>query len=64
MEIDELMHKIMKNVKPTIGMAGGTAYYVHTEIEDKYGRWNTSWRTRDGYWVIHRGKYHDVYKVR
>ena len=51
-------------VKPSIGTAAGEAFYVKTEVEDKHGRWNDDYYTRDGYWVIHEGKKHHVYKVR
>jgi len=41
----------------------GTAHYIGTEIENKQGRWNQSYATRNGYWVIHDGDYHHIYKV-
>ena len=45
-----------------INVIGGTAKYVCTEIEDKFGRWNDNYYTRDGYYVIHNGNEHHVYK--
>jgi hypothetical protein len=52
-----------KGVAPTIDTVVGKALFVRTEKEDKSGRWNDSYYTRDGYWVIHQGKKHHVYKV-
>jgi hypothetical protein len=49
---------------PSIGTVAGEAFFVRTEVENADGRWNDSYATRDGYWVIHDGKYHHVYKVR
>jgi HK97 family phage prohead protease len=49
-------------VPSTIQVAGGTATYVGTEVEDKNGRWDDSYKTSDGYWVIHHGSVHDVYQ--
>ena len=46
----------------TIRVAGGTAKYVLTETEDKYGSWNDNWNIADGYWLIHEGIDHHVYK--
>lgn len=45
-----------------IGTVRGQAKYVKTEIEDEYGRWNQSYAIRDGYWVIHEGRRHHIYK--
>ena len=53
----------LSGVDPTIGTAAGTAHYIGTEIESPSGRWNDSYQTRDGYWVIHEGHKHHVYKV-
>lgn len=52
-----------KKPQPTIHVAGAVAKYVTTEVEDKYGRWNQNYYTRDGYWVLHEGIKHHVYKV-
>ena len=46
-----------------IRTAQGTAKYLCTEIEDKAGNWNDNYCIRDGYWVIHEGNQHHVYKV-
>jgi hypothetical protein len=48
----------------TIRTAAGEALYHHTEVENVLGRFDDHWATRDGYWVIHEGKYHHVYEVR
>jgi len=50
-------------VPHTIDTVAGVATYVKTEVEDRYGRWNDDYWTRDGYYVIHEGKRHHVYKV-
>ena len=56
------MEKIIKSKKGTyINTMLGKAYYSHTEKEDKHGRWNQSWATIRGEFVIHRGDEHDVY---
>jgi len=47
-----------------IDAAGGKASFVKTEIEDEQGKWNDNYYTKDGYYVIHRGKEHDVYKLK
>lgn len=52
-----------RGVAPMIDTVAGKALFVRTEKEDKSGRWNDNYYTRDGYWVIHRGKKHYVYKV-
>ena len=50
--------------KKTIGTVQGVADFVKTEVEDEFGRWNDDYWTREGYYVIHEGKKHHVYKVR
>jgi len=50
-------------VSPMINTIVGKALFVRTEKEDESGRWNDNYYTRDGYFVLHRGKKHDVYKV-
>ena len=52
----------LKGVKPKISTASGEAYYIGTEIEDKNGNWNDNYYIKDGYWVIHQGDRHHVYK--
>jgi hypothetical protein len=52
-----------RGVAPTIDTVAGKALFIKTEIEDKHGRWNDDYYTKDGYWVIHHGKKHHVYKV-
>lgn len=59
-----MVHKIEKRpLIPSIDTVAGKAFYVRTEIEDKQGRWNDSYQTREGYYVIHEGKKHHVYKI-
>jgi len=50
--------------KPTIKTANGTAYYVRTEVEGANGKWNDNYFIKDGYWVLHEGKYHHIYKTK
>ena len=48
----------------SINTVQGKAFYVRTEVEDKEERWNDSYSTQDGYYVIHEGKEHHIYQVR
>jgi len=50
------------NIKTSIEIMGGTAKYVKTEIEDSKGRWNDNYYVKDGYYVLHQGSYHHIYK--
>jgi hypothetical protein len=56
--------KKMHRLPSFINTVAGKAYFVKTETEDKHGKWNDDYSTRDGYWVLHSGKKHHVYKVR
>ena len=47
----------------TIQTVQGKAEYVKTETEDQNGRWNDNYYVRDGYYVIHRGSEHDIYRI-
>jgi hypothetical protein len=47
--------------KPYINTIDGTKWYYKTEVEDEQGRWNDSYETIRGEYVIHNGKYHHVY---
>jgi len=58
-----MSRKIIKNVKPYINTIRGRAYYIHTEVEDNYGRWDDHWSTVGGEFVIHEGKKHHVYSI-
>ena len=49
--------------QPTINVAGGEAKFVKTEVEDSQGNWNDNYNVRDGYYVIHQGAKHHVYKL-
>jgi len=53
----------MKKPKAYIDTIRGKAYFVKTEKENKQGRWNDSYETVAGYFVIHEGTLHHVYKV-
>jgi len=50
-------------VKSEISTVQGRAGFVKTEVEDEQGNWNDSYYTHAGYYVIHEGKRHHVYKV-
>jgi hypothetical protein len=50
--------------KTSIKTVKGKATFVKTEVEDKFGRWNDKYRTKDGYYVIHEGKKHHVYYLK
>jgi len=52
-----------RQVPLTIDTIRGRAYYKGTEIEDEEGNWNDSYSTNQGYYVIHKGTKHHVYKV-
>jgi hypothetical protein len=52
---------IRRKVGTFIDTVGGRAKYIYTEVEDKSGKWNDDYWTRDGYWVIHDGKQHHIY---
>lgn len=47
----------------TIRTVAGKAKFVKTEVEDAQGNWNNNYWSYDGYYVIHEGKKHHVYKV-
>ena len=52
-----------KGVQKYINTVQGRAYYLYTEVENKYGKWNDNHWTRNGEYVIHRGKRHHVYSI-
>ena len=52
-----------ETVQKTIATAQGIANYVKTETEDKQGNWNQNYNIKDGYYVIHDGIEHHVYKI-
>ena len=58
-----MVRKKLDGVKKSINTASGKAKYIGTETEDKYGRWNDRYSTRDGFWVIHDGDHHHIYKI-
>lgn len=47
----------------TINTIAGEAEYIGTEFEDRFERWNDSYTTAAGYWLIHEQDRHHVYKV-
>jgi hypothetical protein len=47
----------------SINTANGVAYFLRTEVENANGRWNDSYTTASGYWVIHKGNKHHVYTL-
>ena len=50
-------------MEQTINTIQGVANYVATEVEDANGNWNDNYNTTDGYWVVHNGNEHYIYKV-
>ena len=46
-----------------INTVQGKAKFVKTEYENEFGGWNDRYYTRYGYYVIHEGNRHHVYKV-
>jgi hypothetical protein len=62
--LNRKVNDAIKNFLPEkmeIGVAGGNARYLRTEVEDAQGKWNDSYKTAHGYSVIHEGKKHHVY---
>jgi len=52
-------------LKPYIHTVNGKAYFERTIIEDKYRNWDdSSYSTIRGYWVIHEGNKHHIYKIK
>jgi hypothetical protein len=49
--------------KPTISTANGIARLYTVELEDEMGKWNDRYATKDGFYVLHEGKKHIVYKL-
>ena len=51
--------------KGSIDVAGGKANLVSIQKEDDRGNWDAqNFATiKNGYWVIHKGKYHAIYEV-
>jgi hypothetical protein len=54
----------MPSPRRTINTIQGVAEFVKTEVEDAFGRFDDSHSTRDGFYLLHEGKKHHVYKVR
>ena len=54
-----------ENLRGTsIGTVSGEAFYFCTEIEEEGGEWDDGYWVNDGFWVIHDGTHHRVYKVK
>lgn len=57
------MRKKLKGVKETISTADGEKRYIGTETEDKNENWGQEqYSIKNGYWVIHQGEQHHIYK--
>jgi len=58
-------HGVVKKnpIRKSIQTMDGPAYFIKTEVEDKYGCWNDNYTISSGYYVIHDGKKHHVYKI-
>jgi hypothetical protein len=52
--------------KGSIDVAGGKGNLVSIQKEDERGNWDAqNFATiKNGYWVIHKGKYHAIYEVK
>jgi len=46
-----------------IDTVAGQCEYLLTEIEDQNGRWADHYSTTAGYYVIHSGSDHHIYKL-
>jgi len=53
----------IKKAPSSIDTVAGKAFFIKTEVEDESGRWHDDYWTRDGYYVIHEGRRHHVYKL-
>ena len=60
---DKQMIKDEGLIGDTIRTISGEAEYIGTEIEDSNERWNDNYYTTRGYYVIHEGSKHHVYKM-
>lgn len=47
----------------SINTMSGKAFYYGSEIEDNNGKFDDSYSTSQGYYLIHSGKYHRIYKL-
>ena len=53
-----------EQVKKIINTVQGEAKFVRTDIEDKNEKWDgINLSTRDGFYIIHEGDRHHIYKV-
>jgi hypothetical protein len=59
-------YKLFSKYTPakTISTVNGEADLYTVEEENAQGKWNDDYYTRDGFWVIHKGNNHYVYKVK
>ncbi len=46
-----------------INTVRGKGRYFGTEIENEQEQWDDSYTTKAGFWVIHNGTEHHIYKV-
>ena len=53
----------VRGVKNVIQTVQGKALYIGTEIEDANGKWDDNYPISKGYYVVHEGKNHHIYKV-
>ncbi len=56
--------RTFENLERKIDTVAGPAEFVRTETEDSEGRWNDDYNVRDGFYVLHRGREHHIYKVK
>lgn len=55
--------KLPEMANKTINTMIGLAIYICTEFEDENGNFNDDYYTSSGYFLIHQGDKHHVYKV-
>lgn len=55
--------KLSEKEGTEIDTIDGVATYLHTELENQYGNWNDNYYISNGYFLIHEGVNHHVYKA-
>ena len=62
-EAVKLSEEIQKENGKTINTARGKAKFVCIELEDENEKWNDNYNVSDGFFVFHKGRVHEVYKL-
>lgn len=58
-----MFKKIPEMIDTSINTMKGEAKYYGTEIEDSQGRFDDSYSTNEGYYLIHKNPMHHIYLV-